>query len=194
MTRNARRPFAPDDLAQLAHVSPHRVRLRAPLIASRADVCRRIAENLAQSTNPVDKVTVHVLTGSIIVETSAENVNVDALLARLRECVQAEASQFPPTVSGPTKIGQSVARAFAGLNADVRGGLHHRADLATLLPVFLGTLALGTIVTTGRVPAPAWFNFCWWSFRAFLTFNKDAATEEKSPESPPPNTDVPHPP
>lgn len=191
MTPKERRPISADDLAQVAHISPHRVRFRAPLIASHAEVCRRIAERFAQSAGAHDKITIRVITGSIIVEGPDGNINVDALLERLRKCVQAEVSQFPPITSGSTKIAQSVARAFAALNSDVRHGLRHRADLAALLPVFLGTLAVGQVVTTGRLPAPAWFNFCWWSFRAFLTFHKDAATEEDDSQSSPPNVDSP---
>lgn len=177
MTQTERRPFTIEDLVQIAHVLPHRVRFQAPLLASRAEVCRRIAERLARSTDAIDKVTVRVVTGSIIVENPKGNIDANVLLERLRECIQIEASQFPPTTPGSTKIARSVAHAFAALNADVRSGLHNRADLATLLPIFLATLAVGQVVTTGRLPAPAWFNFCWWSFRAFLTFNKDAATE-----------------
>jgi hypothetical protein len=192
MNQREQRPISPDELAHVAHIAPHRVRFRAPLIASHAEVCRRIAERFAQSTGAHDKITLRVVTGSIIVEGPAGNIDADALLERLRECVQAEASQFPPAVRGSTKIAKSVARAFAALNSDVRGGLRHRADLAALLPVFLATLAVGQVVTTGRLPAPAWFNFCWWSFRAFLTFNKDAATEEESPESSPPTVETPH--
>ncbi len=185
MTQTERRPFSPDDLAQFAHVLPHRVRFQAPVIASRADVCRRIAERLVQSSGAIDKVTVRVVTGSIIVEAPTGQIDADVLLERVRECIEIEAAQFAPTNRGSTKIAQSVARAFAALNADVRGGLRHHADLAALLPVFLATLAVGQIVTTGKLPAPAWFNFCWWSFRAFLTFHKDAATEENKPQSSP---------
>ena len=185
MTQPERRSFSIEDVVQIAHVLPHRVRFQAPLLASRPDVCRRIAERLAMSPDAIDKITVRVMTGSIIVEDPRGNLDANVLLERLRECIQIEASQFSQTTPGSTKIARSVARAFAALNADVRGGLHHHADLAALLPVFLATLAVGQVVTTGRLPAPAWFNFCWWSFRAFLTFNKDAATEENHPPSSP---------
>lgn len=185
MTQTEHRPFTIEDLVQIAHVLPHRVRFQAPLLASRADICRRIAERLAMSPNAIDKVTVRVVTGSIIVEDPHGTLDANVLLVRLRECIQIEAAQFLTATPGSTKIARSVARAFAALNADVRGGLHHRADLAALLPVFLAALAVGQVVTTGRLPAPAWFNFCWWSFRAFLTFHKDAATEENHPPTSP---------
>jgi hypothetical protein len=179
MKRNERRDLPPEALAQIIHALPHRVRILAPLLASRAEVCRRIAENLAQSPSfPIEKITVHVITGSIIVEAPPGTIDTNALLAHLRACIEAEVKQFPVTISGPTRIARSVSRAFSALNADVRGGLHHRADLAALLPVVLATLGAAQIVTTGRVPAPAWFNFCWWSFRSFLTFHKDVADEE----------------
>jgi hypothetical protein len=169
------------------------VRLRAPIIASRAEVCRRIAEDLAQSTGAANKVSVNIITGSIIIEAPAGDVDADTLLARLRECVQTEASQFPPKVSGSTKIVRSVARAFAALNADIRGELDHHADLAALFPVILATVGIFKIVTAGELHAPSWYNFCWWSFRAFMTFHKDAAKEpdDAEPLSPPTNVDAP---
>ncbi|MBK9261003.1 MAG: hypothetical protein IPM54_14490 [Polyangiaceae bacterium] len=185
MTKAAARPIAPEELAYVAHVLPHRVRLCAPLVASRADVCRRIAERIIQSAGAADKVTVRVTTGSIIVEAKAGNIDADALLARLRECVSAEAMHLPCAATGPTKIAQSVARAFAALNADVRGGLHHRADLAALMPVLFVTFAFVQIVTTGRLTGPQWFNWCWWSFRSFLTFNKEAADDDPTQDDEP---------
>lgn len=176
------RAFTPEALAQIIHALPHRVRILAPLLASRTDVCRRVAENLVQSSLPIEKVTVHAVTGSIIVEAPPGKLDNDALLAHLRAAIEAEVKQFPPGNSGPTKFARSVARAFSALNEDVRGGMHHRADLAALLPVFLAMLGAAQIVTTGRVPAPAWFNFCWWSFRSFLTFHKDAAKDDDDDE------------
>lgn len=167
-----------EDAVRIAHTLPHRVRLLAPVIAAQPEVCQRILERLLQTTESAEKFTVNVITGSIIVENPQGPIDHDKLLARLREYVEEEIRKQPPTDPGPTKIGQSIGRAFAALNADVRGGLRHRADLATLLPVFLATLALGQIFTTGRLPAPAWFNFCWWSFRAFLTFHKNAGAKE----------------
>lgn len=184
MKQNQRRVFAPEELARVAHALPHRVRIQAPLLASRPEVCRRIAEALAQSSLPIKKVTVHVITGSFIVEAPGGKIDTDALLVRFRECVEVEARQFPTAISGPTKVARSVARAFGALNADMRGGLGHRADLTVLLPVFLGTAAVAQIVTAGTVPAPAWFNFSWWAFRSFLTFHKDAAGEDDPPQEP----------
>lgn len=192
--KQSQRAFAPEALAQIIHALPHRVRILAPLLASRTEVCRRIAENLVQSPLPIEKVTVHALTGSIIVEAPPGKIDNDALLGHLRACIEAEVKQFPSTISGPTKVARSVARAFAALNSDVRGGLQHRADLAALLPVFLATLGAAQIVTTGRLPAPAWFNFCWWSFRSFLTFHKDAAgadDDDDPTDEPAQNIDTP---
>lgn len=183
MKEKANRNWAPERLAEIAHRLPHRIRLRAPLLAFHDEQCRRMAEHLMQiesTLENVEKVRVNVMTGSIIVETENGSLDAEPLLARVRAFVELEMKDIPTPPPGPTQFARSVARAFAGLNEDVRGGLRHRADLATLLPIFLSTLALGQIVRTGQLPAPAWFNFCWWSFRAFMTFHKDAAREERS--------------
>lgn len=183
MNEKTNRNQAPERLAEIAHRLPRRIRFRAPHLAFHDESCRRMAEHLTQiesALENVDKVRVNVMTGSIIVETENGSLDAETLLAHVRAFVEMEMKDMPDPPPGPTKFARSVARAFAGLNEDVRGGLRHRADLATLLPIFLGTLAVGQIVRTGRLPAPAWFNFCWWSFRAFMTFHKDAAREERS--------------
>jgi len=190
MKQNQRRAFTPEELGWIAHALPHRVRIQAPLLASRPEVCRRMAETLTQSL-PIERVTVNIITGSFIVEARPGNIEMEALLARFRECVAAEVQQFPSTISGPTKVARSVARAFSALNADMRGGLGHRADLTVLLPVFLGTAAVAQLVTAGRVPGPAWFNFTWWAFRSFLTFHKDAGGEDDLAHEPAQNVDAP---
>lgn len=186
MNDTTNRSWAPERLAEIAHRLPRRIRFRAPLLAFHDEPCRRLAEHLTQSVpahENVEIVRVNVMTGSIIVETENGSLDAETLLARIRAFVEMEMKNMPASPPGPTQFAHSVARAFAGLNEDVRGGLRHRADLATLLPIFLGTLALGQIVRTGRLPAPAWFNFCWWSFRAFMTFHKDAAREARSPSA-----------
>ena len=181
MKKQARRVHSPDDLAWLVHNVPHRVRIRAPFLASRAEVCHRVAEALAKPKTFCGTISVHVLTGSIIIEAPDEPLDADVWLELVRETIKSEMKSVQEGSSGPSKVAQSIARAFAALNADVRGGLHQRADLAALLPVGLAVLGIGRIVTTGQLPAPAWFNLGWWSFRAFMTFHKNAANVEKEP-------------
>jgi len=181
MKKQARRSHSPDDLAWLAHNVPHRVRIRAPFLASRPDVCHRVAEALAKPRTFCGTISVHVLTGSIIIEAPDEPMDADVWLELVREAVKSEMNSVQDGSLGPSKVAQSIAKAFVALNADVRGGLHQRADLAALLPVCLAVLGVGRIVTTGQLPAPAWFNFGWWSFRAFMTFHKNAANVEKEP-------------
>jgi Heavy metal associated domain 2 len=178
MKKKQNKPKESSDFAEIVHRLPQRVRVRAPLIASHADACQRVAQRLLHTMDAAEKVSVNLFTGSITIE-SQQDLDADVLLEQIRSLVAEEVRQFPDVPSGPTKIAQSVARAFANLNDDVRGGLHHRADLAALLPIFLASMAVGQVVTTGRLPAPAWFNFCWWSFRAFLTFHKNAARKER---------------
>ncbi|HRI65690.1 MAG TPA: hypothetical protein PK156_15690 [Polyangium sp.] len=186
MTTHREQDAINGDFVRIAHVLPQRIRLRAPYLVAQPEVCRRIAERLLQMPDLADKITVNSITGSIVVEDSRGPVDPAKLLLHLQRYVEEEIQTLPKPNAEPTKIAQSVARAFAELNRDVRGGLHHRADLAILLPICLATLALGQIFTAGRLPAPAWFNFCWWAFRAFLTFHKDAKGHEyaQSPEGP----------
>ncbi len=71
-----------------------------------------------------------------------------------------------------------MARAAAGINADVRAALDDRADLGTLLPVFFAVAGIAEVASDGEMPVPTWFNLLWWSLRSFMTFNIRAVEEE----------------
>jgi hypothetical protein len=171
--------------AYIVHSLPRRVHLRAPPLAAHPEACRRIAERLAEEPGAHDMVSVRVSTGSVVLVSKERDLDPEALLGRLNELVRAEHDEngtpladLPHAPPGPTNIARSVARAFSHLNADVRTHLHHRADLAALVPVVFATLGLVQIAVTRKMPAPAWFNLLWWSLRSFLSFNMVAIAEE----------------
>lgn len=177
MTTSQEKHSPREKLAYIAYSSTKRVRLCAPVIASRADVCRTIAQKLAEMPGAHDQVSVRIVSGSIVVQSKEETIDAEALLAQVRELLATNDEIQKKSATGPTKIARIVASAFSMLNDDVRGGLNHRADLAALMPVLLASVAMVQIFTTGRLPIPTWFNLTWWSFRFFLTFNKNAGDE-----------------
>jgi len=178
--------MAREDLSQLVHHLPGRVRLRASALVGREEACRRIAEMIARAEPQSERVEVRPWTGSVIVETGEGTLDPEALRALLSRLVDNERDEHgkrltairPERLPGPTRIARAVAHAFAEINGDIREALDHRADLGTLLPVVFFSLGLVEVGVTKRMPAPAWFNLLWWSLRSFMTFNTTAVEEE----------------
>ncbi len=162
---------------------PQRVRLAAPSLAWHSEACDRIARALAAQGV---RVRVRPATGSVILEGDAEPLPAALLAARLAELLRGERDEQdrpleaprPRDQPGPTRIARAAVRAVAGINADVRTALDHRADLGTLLPVFFAVAGVAEVGATGRLPVPTWFNLLWWSLRSFMSFNIRAVEEE----------------
>lgn len=169
----------------VAHALERRVRLRAPALAGHASACERVAHQLALEPG-CEVVTVRPITGSVIVERSEGDLDVDRLRARLAELLgdlrdddgRPLDAQPPNGQPGPTRVARAVAHAVAAINTEVREALDHRADLGTLLPVVFATAGLTEVAITRKLPVPAWFNLLWWSLRSFMTFNPIAVLEE----------------
>lgn len=171
---------------ELVHSLSGRVRLRSRVIVGHHEACQRIAEKLAMIEPMAEVVEVRPWTGSVIIvreEGELDAASLAALLERLiadeRDTEGRKLTELgPERHPGPTKVARALAHAFAEINGDVRGGLDHRADLGTLLPVLFFALGLVEIAATRKLPAPAWFNLLWWSLRSFMTFNQGAVAQE----------------
>jgi hypothetical protein len=169
----------------VAHVLPHRVRLRARVLADRRDACAHVAAALA-SSDRLEKVTARPVTGSVIVEDEERTLDARALAARLSELLGAERDEEGRPLAaieaqehpGPTRIARAVAHAVAGINADIRAALDDHADLGTLLPLVFAAAGIADVARTRKLPVPTWFNLLWWSLRSFMTFNIRAVEEE----------------
>jgi hypothetical protein len=174
-----------EELVKVVHVLSGRVRLRAPPLAEQREACERVARAIAADGH-FARVRVRPATGSIIVEDGDGPIPVEALAEKVRALVAAEhdeqgrplAARRPDDQPGPTRVAQAVAHAVAGINADVRDALDHRADLGTILPVFFAAAGVAEVARTGEMHGPSWFNLLWWSLRSFMTFNIRAVEEE----------------
>jgi hypothetical protein len=179
-----------EELTQLVHRLPHRVRLRASALVGHPDVCRRLAEMLVMAEPGVERVEVRPWTGSVIAWSEDGTVDAERVRALLSNLVAEEHDEQgrrltgarPDHMPGPTRVARAVAHAFAEINADIREALDHRADLGTLLPVLFFSLGLVEVGVTRKLPAPAWFNLLWWSLRSFMTFNQGAVEQEQKAE------------
>ncbi len=170
----------------IEHQMPRRVRLRASLLVGHRDVCRRIAEKFMVSHLASSRVEIRPSTGSVIVERDEGTLDPEALRELLQRIVSEEMAEVPASkrfaqphrMPGPTRVANTVARAFSEINGDVRSVLDGRADLGTILPVVFFSLGLVEVAATRKLPAPAWFNLLWWSMRSFMTFNPTATGEQ----------------
>jgi hypothetical protein len=170
----------------IVHQMPRRVRLRASLLVGQREVCQRVAEKiLALEPAPV-RVEIRPSTGSVIVECDDGTLDAETLRNLLERIVSEEMAALPSgrrfavpeRMPGPTRVANTVARAFSEINGDVRRALDGRADLGTILPVVFFSLGLVEVAATRKLPAPAWFNLLWWSMRSFLTFNPSATGQD----------------
>lgn len=173
----------------IVHQMPRRVRLRAGLLVGHHEVCRRIAEKFMSADQSSTRVEIRPSTGSVIVEREDGTLDAEALRELLSRIVSEEMAAVPSSrrfpvperMPGPTRVANTVARAFSEINGDVRRALDGHADLGTILPVVFFSLGLVEVAATRRLPAPAWFNLLWWSLRSFMTFNP-TATGQDNPE------------
>jgi hypothetical protein len=173
------------DTVRIEQALPRRVRLVAPPLAWHREAAERIARALAAEGSAA-RVRVRPATGSVIVEGDDEPLPAALLAARLTELLRDERDEQGRPLEarrmeehpGPTRVARAVVRAIAGINADVREALDHRADLGTILPVIFAVAGVAEVGATGKMPVPSWFNLLWWSLRSFMTFNIRAVEEE----------------
>ena len=174
----------PRPLVRVEHALPTRVRLRVARIVGARVASERIARRIADEMR-LERVTVRVRTGSILLEDRARKLDPAHLAARVDDLLRSERdddgiplSQSPPFSRGPTRLAHAVAHAATEINDDVGEMLGHRADLGTLLPIAFATGGLVEVIASRKVPGPTWFNIFWWSLRSFMTFNVDAVNDE----------------
>jgi hypothetical protein len=174
------------DPARVAHVLPHRVRLRARALVGRREACSRVARALAEGM-PCDRVSARPLTGSVVIERADGTVDAEAVARALTALVAAERDPDGRPITeqpaakphrGPTLIAHAMAHAMAEINGDLRDALDGHADLGTLLPVAFGLAGVAEVASTRKLPVPQWFQLLWWSLRSFMTFNRTAMREE----------------
>jgi hypothetical protein len=167
------------------HRLPRRVRLRASPLVGHPEVGKRVADKFMVSDPTSSRVEIRPSTGSVIVERDDGTLDADKLRDLLQRIVSEEMAEVPSSrrfavperMPGPTRVANTVARAFSEINGDVRRALDGRADLGTILPVVFFSLGLAEVAATRKLPAPAWFNLLWWSLRSFMTFNPAATGE-----------------
>lgn len=171
-------------IARIVHELPWRVRLRVPPLVGHRAACDRIAQRLCDD-GLADRVRIRPTTGSVLLESTETPIDAQRVRARVEELARGERDEqgrpiaLPDAQPGPTRVARAVAHAFHDINRDVRDALDDRADLGTLLPVFFAVGGVTEVASTGKLPAPPWFNLFWWSIRSFMTFNLEAVVEEK---------------
>jgi hypothetical protein len=170
------------DYLRLIHAIPGRLRVRWPALRTISPPEREKTRERCATHPGVEDVALRPLTGSVLVRYDHESLDTRSVLDLVRDATGARlvlgpSEPAPPRVSGdgePTRLAVAAARFFEDVNQDVRRAFDGHADLSTLLPLsFLG-FGLAEVVVTGEVPAPPWWNLCWWSFRAFHLLNEPA--------------------
>src|SRR5690242_12499311 len=114
-------------LVEIVHALPHRVHVRAPLLADHPEAGARVARSLAQDP-ACERVSVRERTGSIVVHRETGTLDPAAVARRVAELLQTERdAEGRPLTSprrseapGPTRVARAVAQALGEINGDVR--------------------------------------------------------------------------
>ena len=181
---------------EIVHVLPGRVRLKIPRIKQDSDF-RRQVERQFGTVKGIERVDVHPLTGSVVVQFDPERItHADSLIA----LSQTLSSLFPKLDVSPGDFeaiakpaskneadsdssasadtsGSTPLHAFtASLNtkvADITGGL----DIKTVLPLAFTALAVRELLVGKNLRFPSWYDFLWFSFASHHMLNKSSANE-----------------
>jgi hypothetical protein len=167
---------------EVVQTLPGRVHLRVRSLRRHRDVCQRVANQLATDRD-YDRVSIRPLTGSVIIEREAplDSAGVVEHVSTVLSGEAAELTRQTDANSPPaTRLAVALATAVRGLNIDLNQALEGEADLATLGPFALVTLAVVEVSRTGNLPAPPWSSLVWYALRSFISFNASAISKAKA--------------
>jgi hypothetical protein len=174
---------------QVAHALGGRVRLSVAALRGRRGVCERVAHRLANEGD-VDRVVVRPVTGSVIVERGASELDPKDLAQRLEALVAdehrdegmvADAKGWP---AGSTRLARALVAAWRGIDKDVREALGGEADLRSLVPFVLVATSAAEVSISGKLTAVPWYSLVWYALRSFITFNAAAMHDAEGTNAP----------
>lgn len=174
----------------VAHRLPDRTRLRTPVLRGDVAASDRLADAFAALPG-VREVTVRPYTGSVLI-VHDEHVELAALLTTAQQALDLPRVLAPgeppprdPAVPTFSSVARKLIAAAREIDLDVRRRTEGSIDLGTITALcFAGAGAL-EVATTGQLPMPPWFNLAWWSFRTFMTLERDELRAEREQGAPP---------
>jgi hypothetical protein len=168
---------------EIVHALPGRVRLSVRSLRRQREICQRIANQLTNERD-YDKVSIRPLTGSVIIEREAP-LDPPSVVEHLHAVLDGESEEISKAVQSDgqpaTRLAMALATAVRGVNSDLNKALQNEADLGTLGPFALVTLAVVQVSRTGNLPAPPWSSLVWYALRSFISFNPSAMGKAKAP-------------
>jgi hypothetical protein len=159
-------PAEPDQLLELVHHHPGRLRVRAAVLRDDAELAERITQAL-EGMPGIARVTHNARTGSVLVEYEPGLVEPDAIAEQIAKTAQL-ISPFDPRAAKPVfRPAGALIEGTRELNAiaeELTGG---RVDLRSLVPAALAGAAAYSFAFGKGPRLPRWDNLLWWSYSVF---------------------------
>ncbi len=186
---NDAEPIRDEDLLELAHHHPGRLRVRADVLCGNTELAAEVIEAL-DGVSGITQVSHNARTGSLLVAYEPGLVEPDAIAARIA-AVARLISPFDPRAARPVfRPAGAVIDGTRGLNAiagELTGG---RADLRSIIPAALAGAAAYSFAFGKGPRLPRWDNLLWWSYSVFASLHaRDIA--RAGAQAPPEGIDLP---
>ncbi|MEZ4864972.1 MAG: hypothetical protein R3C14_26900 [Caldilineaceae bacterium] len=179
---------------QVTHFSPGRIRVKLPQLKGNGAQGKQIEQALA-TVEGVDQVTFSPTTGSLLVLYVPEAGASPAAALAMAKSIglipqEMEWEQLRAPYSGSTNdanrdgssstVADDIRSFFQSLNTSVDEVSAGKADLKDLLPLMLALLGIGRLLSAERLLFPAWYDYFWYAFSAFMIFDsaKSQATSK----------------
>lgn len=171
----------------LEHAVPGRVRVKVPRVRSDARFAQELRQRFA-TIDGVRRIEINPITGSVILHydddqmapidflhalADAFRAAFPGLEARLEHWLREERQS---TRRGP--LANRITDFCATLDAGVERVAGEGINLRVLLPISFVVVGLGRMTLTKRTPVPNWYDFFWYAFNMFVTFNAPSPSVE----------------
>ncbi len=162
---------------RVAHTVPGRVRVKLDPDALTEETAPRLQVALL-ALPEIEAVQTTPRTGSVVIIYDPEALDVDRLIARLRE---AKVLALDPPSDNPyggqrkpmSQTARGIHRTFHDVDMQLSQITKGRWDLRSVMPFAMGALALRQLVTNPAAIASApWYVFAWYAFDSFWKLNE----------------------
>jgi hypothetical protein len=188
-------PPRPEEILELAHHHPGRLRVRADVLRSSQEhsaeaLAAQVREAL-EGVSGIRSVAHNARTGSLLVEYEPGLLEPDVIATRIAE-IAGLVSPFDPRAARPVfRPASAVIDGTRGLNAiaeELTGG---RADLRAIVPAALAGAAAVSFLFGKGPRLPRWDNLMWWSYSVFASLHARDIARASGTQAPPEGLDLP---
>lgn len=175
----------------IAHRMPGRLRMTLPWLRADRIEAKNLADHLA-SLGGMLHAEVRMRTVSVVCKYDEVILNERPILSIVRRHTRVMRVVLPGDAprknggehitEGRGQVGCAIEEAFRSANSEMLHATDGRMDVGVAGAFAFLLAGAAEIVTTGKIPAPPWFNLAWWAFRTFTLFPHGNGTPVSSPQ------------